>query len=346
MSADFSLQADPAKYPEAVGWVHKLLYRTKLTADRTKVLATKMENSVSELKRKGSKVVGIMMNTLLFSGESNHQVANMIRQQKFLKDLLKKLECSPNEVIKDLEEVRFYLTNPKHMMVHMAADLASLASPQTPWSNLLPPHLPPAPLPFHPHPEHLLSLPPPRHAIVPLGSCESAFLSRSAPAISDFHSPDLPPLLLAIQYLTQLEGPMWRQIRGAGLAYGYFMFPSVTKGQLFMSLYKASHPVKAYQEARRIVVEQVEGGQWDKTLLESAKSSLVFELIEKEKTLGEVVQQSLLDSLKGTSRSYNRSVVETKFVNCLMLLMYMQDLKLSYFVLQSCIGRFLSYCPT
>ena len=309
-SAVLSLQAEPGKYPDAVAWMHKLVYRTVLTPERARVLATKMENSVAELKRRGSKVVSIMMNSLLFSEESNHQVANMMKQQRFLKTLLKKLDCSPNDVIKDLEEVRFFLSKPSNMFVHMAGDLASLPSPALPWSKLLPAHVPRNLVTPTRDPEHKLTLPPPRHIAAGLGSCESAFLSRSSPAIEDFMDPDLPVLLLAIQYLTQLEGPMWRQIRGAGLAYGYFIYPSVAKGQLFMSLYKATHPVKAFVEARRIVMDQVDGKEkWDSTLLESAKSSLIFELIEKEKSLGDAVQQSLLSSFKGTSPDYNRALL-------------------------------------
>merc|ERR1719334_426741 len=116
-------------------------------------------------------------------------------------------------------------------MVHMACDLASLKSPQSPWSDLLPAHAQSNIVTPAIEPEHKLVLAPPRHLILGLGSCESAFLSRSAPAITDFRSPDLAPLLLALQYMTQLEGPIWRQIRGAGLAYGTFIFPSVNKGQ-------------------------------------------------------------------------------------------------------------------
>merc|ERR550519_3040233 len=309
-SAVLSIQTEPSKYTEAVSWLHKLVYRTLITADRARVLATKMENSVAELKRKGSKVVSIMMNSLLFNEESNHQVANMMKQQRFLKTLLKKLDCSPNEVIKDLEEVRFFLSKPSNMFVHMAGDLSTLSSPTEPWSKLLPAHVPRNLVSPARDPEHQLTLPPPRHIAAGLGSCESAFLSRSSPSIQDFMDPDLPALFLAIQYLTQLEGPMWRQIRGAGLAYGYFIYPSVGKGQLFMSLVKATHPVKAFIEARRIVMDQVNGKEdWDNTLLESAKSSLIFELIEKEKSLGDAVQQSLLSSFKGTSPEYNRALL-------------------------------------
>jgi len=310
-SAVLFLQAEPTKYEEAVNWIRKILFQTKLNTERAKVLATKMENSVAELKRKGSKVVSIMMNSVLFSEKSNHQVANMIRQQKFLKTLLKKLECSPNEVINDLEQVRFYLTKPANMLVHMATDLGLLKDPMSPWLSFLPPHIPKKVVVPKPSPEHVLSLPPPSHLLAGLGSCESAFLSRTTPCLTDPKSEDLPALMLAIQYLTQLEGPMWRQIRGAGLAYGYFMFPSTNKGQLFLTLYKATHPLKAYEEAKRIVMSHMEGKEsWDETLFESAKSSLIFELIEKEKSLGEVVQESLLSSFKGVDREYNRKFLE------------------------------------
>ena len=94
-----------SKYQTAVSWVRKLLFQTRLTAERARVLATKMENSVSELKRRGSKVVSIMMNSVMLDQDSNYQAANMIRQQQFLKSLVQKLDCSPNQILSDLEEV-------------------------------------------------------------------------------------------------------------------------------------------------------------------------------------------------------------------------------------------------
>ena len=42
------------------------------------------------------------------------------------------MECSPSEVIKDLEEVRFFLTKPSNILIHMATDLSSLSSPLAP----------------------------------------------------------------------------------------------------------------------------------------------------------------------------------------------------------------------
>ena len=49
---------------------------------------------------------------------------------------------------------------------------------------------------------------------------------------------------------------------------------------------------------------------WDPLQVESAKSSLIFELIEKEKSVGEVVQESLLSFFKGVDREYTRKFLE------------------------------------
>ena len=133
------MQCEPDKYEQAVSWMRKLLYQTRLTAERAKVLATKMENSVAELKRSGSKVVKIMMDAVLFNEESNIQASNMIRQQQFLKNIVKKLDCSPKEILSDLEELRYHLTTPSNMMLHMATDLALLNNPMEPWQRFLPP---------------------------------------------------------------------------------------------------------------------------------------------------------------------------------------------------------------
>jgi hypothetical protein len=46
--------------------------------------------------------------------------------------------------------------------------------------------------------------------------------------------------------------------------------------------------------------------KWDQNLFESAKSSLIFEIIEREKSVGDVVTQSLLSYFKRVDHDYNR----------------------------------------
>ena len=47
---------------------------------------------------------------------------------------------------------------------------------------------------------------------------------------------------------------MWKKIRGAGLAYGYYMRTNTNEGMLTFGLFKSSHPVNAFKAAKDIIV--------------------------------------------------------------------------------------------
>lgn len=90
--------------------------------------------------------------------------------------------------------------------------------------------------------------------IVGVGGLESCFLEQTSPGPLGLQHPELPALLVALQYFTQLEGPMWRLVRGAGLAYGFLVLPLPGEGLLRLMLYKATNPTEAYQQTIKIFV--------------------------------------------------------------------------------------------
>lgn len=92
--------------------------------------------------------------------------------------------------------------------------------------------------------------------VVGLGCTESAYLYHTVSSITSFEDPNLPALLLFLQYLTQLEGALWRQIRGQGFAYSYDAVPRPNEGLLYFTLYRCSNVVAAYKEAQTIIVRQ------------------------------------------------------------------------------------------
>ena len=93
--------------------------------------------------------------------------------------------------------------------------------------------------------------------IIGSGSVESAYLIQTIPGITHPEDADLVPLMVFIQYLTQLEGPMWRQVRGLGLAYHYSMYVKPDTGLLYFILFKSTHVVNAYKVAKEIVVSYI-----------------------------------------------------------------------------------------
>lgn len=111
---------------------------------------------------------------------------------------------------------------------------------------------------------------------------------------------------MCMPWIVCLQGPLWKQVRGKGLTYGYNICLKANEGLLYLVFSRATNVVAAFKEAQDIVTKQVTSGTWDQTLLESAKSSLIFEIIENEKSIGHVVEQSLVSYFKKVDYSYNR----------------------------------------
>lgn len=99
---------------------------------------------------------------------------------------------------------------------------------------------------------------------------------------------------------------MWKQIRGKGYAYGYTMMNKVNEGLLYLVFTKATNVVGAYKETKDIITKQLKDKEWDQTLIDSAKSSIVFGIVEEEKTIGSIVALSVTSYFEGVDYSYNR----------------------------------------
>ncbi|XP_058831479.1 uncharacterized protein C05D11.1-like [Topomyia yanbarensis] len=320
-TATLCMQVVRNKYEVGVNWITELLHKTEFTVDRVKVCASKMVNDVAQAKREGSSIVRDMLKAMYYGEDSNVRVSSLLKQQKFLNVLIKQLdnEVGGKTVIDNLNKVRDIVTRPENLGLHLAANWHEMNQLQVdlvgPWSKLaVTEGIPEAKLTTIPDWKLMQpndTLKDFTGVVVGLGSVESAFLYQSSNAITDFNDPDLAPLLLFLQYLTQLEGPLWRQIRGQGLSYGYNIVPRPNEGLLYFTLHRATNVVAAYKEAKSITEKQLqENPEWDSTLLESARSSLIFEIIAREKSIGNVVIQSFLASFKQVSAGYNQALVQ------------------------------------
>jgi len=76
---------------------------------------------------------------------------------------------------------------------------------------------------------------------------------------------DYAAILVTIQYLTAIEGDLWRKVRGLGLAFGYDMTVSPEQGLLLFTLYKSADLCMAYQEAQDIIRGEFSIGTWKRT---------------------------------------------------------------------------------
>ncbi|XP_078049942.1 uncharacterized protein C05D11.1 [Augochlora pura] len=319
-SAILMLHLEIEKYDKGVRWIKELLYDTKLTSSRLKTIATKMIYDVAQIKRKGYKVVNDLMKGLLYNKDSNQFTCSMLRQQKFLTNVLCRLndEKEESSVISELEIVRKMLTTPKNMTIYIATNVDKLSSLNedvykswdTCFSNLdtsEKTRLDIIPDSMLIKPPHEISI---DGCVTGLGCIESSFLIQSCPCINNYQHVDLAPLLVCLCYLEQLEGPMWKLIRGQGLSYSYRIDVNVNEGLLYFSFYKSTNIIAAYKVVKSIVDTHITENKWEKLLFESAKSSLIFHIIEKEQTVGDLVQHSLLSYFKKVPHNYSQQMVK------------------------------------
>ena len=311
------MQLERDKYAQGIGWLHDLLRNTAFTTERVCVIANKMANDVARIKRKGNKMALAIMRDLVFNQSSNHYSSSLIRQQKFLERII----ASPERVVDTLTSLRDLITSPEVLSLHVAANIDSMPDLKTPWMTQMFHHWAPIPA-VEPIPDGLGCLAPDHQLLrndantagmaIALGSVESSFLIQTVRSINDPEHPDLAAILVALQYLGQLEGPFWRQLRAQGLVYGYNLNLKVSEGLLYLSLYRASHPVMAYKEARIILENHASNADvWEDSLLQSARSSLIFELVEREKTVADVVAQSVRSYLNKTPVDYHKRLINS-----------------------------------
>ncbi|OWF39921.1 uncharacterized protein C05D11.1-like [Mizuhopecten yessoensis] len=312
---DLQLQLEKDKYEKGIQLMKELLYRSKFTVDRLKIVAQRLASDVASSKRKGIKVVRTMIGDMVYHTDCNVTVTSMLRQEKFLKNTLKQLESDPDKVLRDIEQLRQTITRPSNLRIHLSANVESLIpSPQSPWIQFVPSDITDVPMSGCMKQTYEYNLgydeSPETCVIMGVGSVESSYLIQVVPSISSFMDADLPAVLVFIQYMTQCEGPMWRQIRGLGLSYHYGISVDAEKGLLKFLLARSTNITGAYKEGRNIVMGYVNGEtRFSAVELESARSSLIFEIIEEEKTVSGVSELSMLSYFRGTSLSYNKELL-------------------------------------
>lgn len=313
------MQVEIEKYEKAVNWYKEILYNTVFTPERVKTTATRLVSEISQYKRSGGKVTSAIMNGQCYASNSNQWASNFMRQQKFLKNVLNKLKTDPKYVQEQITQVRDSITQPNNMAFHLTLDKNKIdvSKIHLPWLNIVPEHVSKSAPKGHLKYENVTVckdvvqfLPEPKSTIVGVGSVESGYMYQWMKSIDSVKDPDLPALQVLLQYLTQLEGPLWRSIRGLGLSYHYFIQLNPSDGLIIFGLHKSTQLVAAYDKCLEIVDQYLKGKEdFEDNLFESAKSSLIFELIKKEKSAAGKSLQSMMAYFRDLDVDFNKQLI-------------------------------------
>ncbi|XP_028177355.1 uncharacterized protein C05D11.1-like [Ostrinia furnacalis] len=302
-------RCEPQDYEEVVNHLYEILYTAELTKERLLVFAQRLINDAAQVRRNGHKMVYDTLRDLLYCKDSNVHWCSVLRQLKFLKELVEQLNAggdAASAALRDAKET--FKCIAARPWLHLATDFDRYKLRTEPWKQFA-------------HENEITPLEPRLYMdaslmsdvsggfVVGVGGVESSFLVQLSAGPAGHAAAALAPLTVALNYFTQLEGPMWRLIRGCGLSYGYGIRPSQHEARLAFSLYRANNAVAAYSKTKAIVEEFLAGGTFDEELFASAKSTALFEVVQTEKCPADVVCQSLCNYVREVPATYTRELV-------------------------------------
>ncbi|KAI1310239.1 hypothetical protein EDD11_003855 [Mortierella claussenii] len=312
------LKTERTKYNEGISWLQRMTWHTRFDADRLKVIATKLLNDIPGQKRDGSSMSRACMDVIAYDHEkSNVAALNVLKQAKFLPEVIKQLEQEPETVIKALKELREILTHPANIHIQVQGNILKQTEPKTAWlkhfglKNESPTAM--APIPFSSQVWSAAGQNPGNKGyVVNMPSIESSFAKHITRGPTDFLDPDYAALLVLSECLDTLEGPFWKQLRGSGAVYGANLRVDVESGFLSFTIYRSPDALRAYNLAFKIVDDYASGkSKFTKQELEGAKASIVYRIVRKEETISGAATEAFVNQvLKKVSAHYNKEFLE------------------------------------
>lgn len=306
-----SIRVELASYEKAIAWLRDLVYGVSFDKERLQVNVAKIQQTIPELKRDGSTVLGSLWSTIVYGDNNTSSANSVITQMNFLQGLVQELQTDPDKTVATFNEIRSYLTDPSGVRFSVTGDVLRLKSPRSIWAKYFHGVLPVSPLAPVPITRNTLSLvgknPVKKAVVMKLPTIESSYVMHSTQAISGFDRPEYPAIRVTMEVLNATESYLWRYIRGSGLAYGAYVTLDVEAGLLSFSLYRSSNSMAGFEEAAKVVKGLVDGTiELDQTVIDSAKSSMVYGVTKGLSTPGRAATMSFINqALKGVSKDYN-----------------------------------------
>lgn len=316
-------QAERSKFTEAIEFLRDAINFPLLTEKKVNSTAANIVNLIPSMKLSATDVLRSLSDGLYFNRESNIYHTSILRQKKVLDGVLEKIKTAPGEMITELAEIISVLARPENAFVYLATDSEELRNtygPSLPVLHNLFNESSTSTTVERQELETRYEIPSehryrrgrqearPQHVVFGVGGTESCFLKQwILYNNTDWSDSEVADTRVMLQYLSDR---MYDEVRGLGLTYGVSMSLSVTEGRLTLSFTRSSRLSEAYRTFVEIIRRYVtDDNEWDETLADSAKGSIIYSWAEKEETVEDLVGQALKAYMRDTDSKYNRQFV-------------------------------------
>ena len=322
-------------YEGAVTWLKNILFNSVFNQKQILIALSNLLKEITKRKTQPSDLIYSLSADINFKSTSNICANNFLRQEEILKAIQDKLlKTEDVSFIKtELDNLRSSLLKDKQIRFYICADIKTLnkknkRSIDAVWKENFPADLKFNELPIFEtncafcvppvwklkktyendvksltNDCKIFSQLPKKDFVVNLGTSDSAYLRLvSSLDINSYYHENYPGLLVLIEYFCQTEGPLWEAVRGPGYAYHQSMHLSPEVASLELNLDECSNVTKAYEATRKTFMDHLnKKNGFDPNLLETAKNSLIFMLIDDLKSVSSISAYSMSCLFKGVT---------------------------------------------
>merc|ERR1719209_1323233 len=311
-------QAELSKLTDAIEFLHDAINYPHLTKKKVNTTAVNILNNIPSLKLSATDVLRSLSDGIYFNRDSNIHHTSILRQKQFLDSIMEEIKADADKVLGELYDIVKLLAKPENAFVYLATDAQELASSFGQSLPLLQTLFSQSRLAedrsqlmerYEIKSEHEYRRQKAErvddHVAFGVGGTESCFLKQSILYNNtDWTHKEVADIRVMLQYLSDR---MYDEVRGQGLTYGVSMSASVT-----ISLTRSSRLTEAYRTVQDILQRYItRDEEWDETLADSAKGSIIYSWTEKEETVEDLVGQALKAYMRKTDSKYNRQFVRS-----------------------------------
>lgn len=306
---DFQLQVRCDKYHLAIEWLQNAFFRSQFTDDRLKIILDKYLNGLPERKRSGSTVIRSSLNTTILTSRAVKKAIDIFETDEYFKNMHESLETPEGvaDLKNKLETCRRVLVESGNSKAFVTGNITKIKNPVKTWAKFNPSKNAPQEIPYLRDVRSQKGIEVCNTAIItPMASSESSYAFVVGKGPIDFLDADIPAVAVCCEFLQTIEGPMWRGVRGAGLAYGANINLIVEEGLIKLQIYRGTNSGEAIKVCKQIVTDFVSGATpIEEHALEGVKNALVHSAASGVENPAMVATKNYLNSkLKGRQRGH------------------------------------------
>lgn len=299
---------ESSKYDRSIELLTNVLNYAIIDESKVKIVIEKLLNSLPDLKRSGDYMVSLLRESVLFEESSVQKAHNYLYHEPFYRDILQKIADGRfDEIRKDINLLRYQLFDYSRLKIFVVGGVSDLKTPVSSWSSFAEQFTPrktkgSLAIEEFPRTFQLKSAVGEKCSgsayIASSVASQSSYLLASTLIPPDYLSDDIFKIALASEYLSAVEGPFWRGIRGSGLAYGACTLHNIETGYLSFDVYRASDASQAWLSAKRIVEDYAARRiPVDNLSIEGAIAGIVHNLTDSMANTSDAAHVKISDNL-------------------------------------------------